>query len=244
MFTFTIYLLFFRSTILLIQLNIMKDDRGAKYINVDTGTLHGLDKAIQLGLGSFNGVELISTPYIYNATRLFSKDQKGRIFLMMRHPIDRAIATYYERASDPKTEADTGGLGIEEYAKSEYAENNWVTRFLSNSLSGELTPQHEAVAREFLKKKCLIGLLSEKGQSMERFQSYFGWSGESDKIDDCRERQLFLNWAGKNTHSRVEAGSLTYSLFEDHNVFDLRLYEYAKELFEAQSYFFEHQDSN
>mmetsp|Transcript_45070 Transcript_45070/g.45478 ORF Transcript_45070/g.45478 Transcript_45070/m.45478 type:complete len:80 (+) Transcript_45070:1337-1576(+) len=79
---------------------------------------------------------------------------------------------------------------------------------------------------------------------MERFQSYFGWSGESDKIDDCRERQLFLNWAGKNTHSRVEAGSLTYSLFEDHNVFDLRLYEYAKELFEAQSYFFEHKDSN
>jgi len=95
MFTFTIYLLFFRSTILLIQLNIMKDDRGAKYINVDTGTLHGLDKAIQLGLGSFNGVELISTPYIYNATRLFSKDQKGRIFLMMRCDSSYKIHTLF-----------------------------------------------------------------------------------------------------------------------------------------------------
>ena len=48
-----------------------------------------------------------------------------------------------------------------------------MTRFLSNALSGELTPEHEAIAKEVLRTKCLIGLLRDKTETLRRLDVFF-----------------------------------------------------------------------
>jgi len=62
------------------------------------------------------------------------------------------------------------GDTIDLYAKSSMVENNWMTRFLTGKMGGELTPDDEALAREVLRTKTIVGLLSKKGRKYEAVQ--------------------------------------------------------------------------
>lgn len=128
------------------ELTIVDHLDGGRYVNVDTTTEDGLDRAKELDLASFPGVDVIATPYIIKTGELFDYDKRGRCFFMFRHPIERAVSMYHSMRLDPNSPL-FGGDSLEQYAASEMVENNWVTRFLSNQLGGELTQEHEAIAR-------------------------------------------------------------------------------------------------
>ena len=68
-----------------------------------------------------------------------------------------------------------------------------MTRFLSNTLSGELAPEHEAVAKEVLRTKCVIGLLRDKMETMRRLSVLFAARGpaRTQRTDKCQERLLY-----------------------------------------------------
>ncbi|KAL9188759.1 hypothetical protein ACHAXT_007137 [Thalassiosira profunda] len=117
-----------------------------------------------------------------------------------------------------------------------FAENNWMVRFLTNELSGELSEDNLTVAKEVLRQKCLVGLLEEKGESFERMLNYFGWQPKNDDELECLEKKLEYAWSMKHKHPKVESG--TRALIEEANQLDLRLYEYAKDLFTEQAELF------
>ena len=156
---------------------------------------------------------------------------------MFRHPIERAASLYYSIKKKTQYEQKFGSLtSIEQYAKSSMVENNWVTRFLSNKLSGELSPEHEAIAMEVLRSKCLIGLLRDKAETMRRINIILHAKSDAryEHREECEEKILFWDWPGKNRHDPVIEGSEAWNLLYNQNTFDLRLYEYAQQLYETQ----------
>lgn len=216
---------------------VVDADSGAKFLNVDTNSLDGLERAKKLHVASYPGLGLIATPYIYLASdALFNAVNRGRLIVMFRHPIDRAVSMYYYLRDKTGINGAQIGDTLELYAKSAAVENNWMTRFLTNKLGGELTPDDEATAKEVLRTKCLVGLLSRKAESMRRFKAYFDWKplDTSQENLECEEKHLHWGWTGKNRHERIEVGSDTWNLLKEQNSFDIRVYEYAVKLFELQ----------
>ena len=68
----------------------------ARYVNVDTTTRIGIERARKLGLVSSNLADLIITSDpVYAIENLYSKDERGRVLLMMRQPVDRLVSKFY-----------------------------------------------------------------------------------------------------------------------------------------------------
>ena len=109
-----------------------------------------------------------------------------------------------------------------------------MTRFLTNELTkGVLTDHDLEVAKEVLRQKCLVGLLEEKGETFERIQKYLGWRPKNENEQNCLEKKLEWAWPMK-LHSTVEEESRACRLIVTANKFDMKLYAYAKDIFEQK----------
>lgn len=241
------------------ELMVLTDkEQGGRYVNVDTTWPGGLYRAQLLGLGPSRIADIIVTPYFYHAADLFGDHvvghpanpaSRGKAFTIMRHPIDRAVSMYHhlvesmshDGALDPGLRQAMEQIrSLEDYAKSPLLENNWITRFLTNTLSGELMPKHEALARKILHDKFLVGLLSDPQQSLERFMAYYGWTANGNEGIECIERNMGWDWVNRGSdYEKVEEGSRVWDLIENSNTFDIRLYEYAQVIFREQAIFFQ-----
>merc|ERR1711862_698670 len=72
--------------------------KGAKYINVDTSTLDGIERAKDMNMIASNAArpEVVLSSYLLQiSSDIYNKDNKGRAFTLLRHPIERAVSTYY-----------------------------------------------------------------------------------------------------------------------------------------------------
>lgn len=217
------------------------EGNGMKYVNVDMSNPEGIARAKNLGVGAWRKVDMVSSSYLYDGAGIFDPNHKGYMIAMFRHPIERAVSLFYNLKSNKAYAEQMVTLStVEQYSRSSLVENNWMTRFLSNSLSGELTPEHEAIAREVLRTKCIIGLLEEKVESMRRLEILFDVKAEkSQRRYDCQEKLWYWDWPGKNRHEQVLEGSEAWNRLYEQNSFDIRLYEYARQLFKAQGKLFQ-----
>lgn len=203
----------------------------------------GIERAKNLHLASSNLADAMVSPLVYEASVVYSNLYHGRLFTLFRHPIHRAVSLFYYtqdmvwRRGNVK---DLMDITIEEYFKGGMGENNWMTRFLANARNKVLTEDDLDVAKEVLRRKCLVGLLSQKGESMSRFLKYFKWDKhvKGEKEQECLDKNLDYGWPQKHRHQEVEEGSEVWNLVVQMNTFDLQLYEYAKELFKEQSHLF------
>jgi hypothetical protein len=229
------------------SLKVVLSEDGAKYVNVDTYTWEGIKRSKKLGLIESGLVDLVVSRHFYQAATLFNSDQKGICFTMIRHPIERAISLFhYLGVADwePAYDPSLAYINIEMYARSERSEHNWMVRFLSNEMDGDLSNKHLAVAKEVLQRKCLVGLLDEKDESFRRFDQYFGWTTE-DKVQlECRDKLLHWGWSNKFSHPNVEKGSVVWDLLYKKNELDMQLYEYARELFVEQAGIFQNKQGS
>jgi hypothetical protein len=168
-------------------LKIIEGADGMHFANVDMSSLEGIARANELHVGTDPRIDLVSSAYLFHTAGMFTPQHKGFMFAMMRHPIDRAVSLFYNMRRYPHFAKVIGPIEtVEMYARSSLAENNWMTRFLSNTLAGKLLPEHEAIAKEVLRTKCIVGLLSEKTESMRRFELFFNTKAErSQRRDDC-----------------------------------------------------------
>ena len=143
---------------------------------------------------------------------------------------------YLPRAiHEPTFDPDLKHISIEMWSRSKRVEHNWLTRFLSNELEGNLTLHHLDIAKNILRKKCIVGLFDEKTESLLRLKRFFGW-----KLRDreCLDRLLNWGWSNKNAHLALEEGSIAWDLLARHNRFDMQLYLYSQLLFEEQTALF------
>jgi hypothetical protein len=185
---------------------------------------------------------------------------QGVMFALFRHPIDRAVSLFYCKKHDKDSvhyDPLLETLSLEEWVVSP----SFIPDYMVRTLVGKIWPPAPLVqvdldvAKEILRRKCVIGLLGEKGESMKRFERFFGWdvdvsSDRNDVIEqqaapeasrwknvkdeECRDRLLYWGWINKNKHPTVEEGSTVFRLLESKNRYDIELYMYARQLFDEQ----------
>uniref|UniRef100_A0A7S0C679 Sulfotransferase domain-containing protein n=1 Tax=Proboscia inermis TaxID=420281 RepID=A0A7S0C679_9STRA len=186
--------------------------------------------------------DAIVTPYIFDANPVFDAKHRGRLFTVFRHPVDRAVSLFqYLQIADwePTYDPSLKDMTIAEYAKGERVENNWMTRFLSDSMSGDLNDAHLDAAMDVVRRKFIVGLLSRKEDTMERLERMFRWkfSVNPKNQEICRDNLLT---GGANSNSankkkdKPKPGSEEYDLLAWQNNYDIPLYEYIESLFDEQ----------
>ena len=180
-----------------------------------------------------------------------NKTFQGVLFAMFRHPVDRSVSAFYHKQSvkdsvhyDPTLEI----YSLADWVNSPSYITDWMTRTLVGKIDTwvstqqtpfrppvPLTREDLDVAKEILRRKCVIGLLEEKGESMKRFEQFFGWNADvhrtslflfedeetakaleaarwkNVKDEECRDRLLHWNWEGKNKHPSLDENGGTGS---------------------------------
>ncbi|EJK77596.1 hypothetical protein THAOC_00561 [Thalassiosira oceanica] len=204
--------------------------KGARYINVDTSTLKGIERAKQLKLVETD-VDVITTPFIYEAAGIFDDSSRtGKCFTLLRHPVDRAISLYHHYQVDTTMTnpniSHYRGMTIDQYSN-EVSENNWM---------GPLSWHDLENAKEVFGRKCLVGLLDEAEVSLKRFERLFHWQERvSDPaIKDQCIHQYLANGDRRKEHPTYE-GTQAWETLRKKNEYDVLLFEYAKNLFTQQS---------
>ena len=140
---------------------------------------------------------------------------------------------------------------MQQYAESHYASDNWVVRQLVNKLDwqAELYDEDLDLAKDILREKFVVGLITKMEESKDRFDKYFGFGSEEDDDarDECVARVLGLPSAKKDEtqttnshpHPKVLPNTPEWEALLKINMFDLELYDYAVALFEEQAILFE-----
>jgi len=227
------------------KLVVLKFSKHLSYVNVDTSTIEGIERCKRLGLTSSGIADVIVTSLFHEAASMFTPRNRGRMFALFRHPIERAVSLFHfvqdtHWRNKQTFQQDLADLTIEDYFRGGIAENNWMTRFLTGELiKGELDEYDLDLAKEILRRKCLVGLLKEKGESFARVETYFGWHLKSEADRECHEKKLDWLWPLKHRHEDVQEGTELWDLIMRQNVYDVQLYEYAQLLFKEQAQFFQ-----
>lgn len=207
---------------------------------VDTTTQLGIQRASAMGLVNSELADVIFSPLLHESAQLFhNTTHKGRAFCLFRHPVERAISLfhYLKNASwEPTFSEKLKSIQtVEDYAISEFAENNWMTRFLTNEMSGTVTRKHLEIAKEIIRRKIFVGLTLDLEHSFERFIKYFGWENGilTGQQRSCLKDYLSTG-SNRNNH-RVEEDSMGWRVLRGNNLLDLELYDYVLQIYEEQA---------
>lgn len=119
---------------------------------VDVSSPAGIERAVEMNLGSSRAADVISSSFIYETTSIFQGiPESGKCFTLLRHPVERAVSQYHfyqkeDSSTNPNT-AQYQGMTIDEYAEA-VGENNWMVRFLTNRRAGPLSWHDLEAAKE------------------------------------------------------------------------------------------------
>lgn len=210
-----------------------------KYVNVDTTTIPGIQRAVDMGLARSGMSDLIVSSYFHESASLFDLEHQGRAFIMLRNPFDRAVSMYYHRLHELHDLDES--VSIEDYGQGNGIENNWMTRFLTNRMTGELTKEDMEQAKEILKEKFLIGFLDDLEESVYRIIKYNGWKYADDETAKMKQEDCIADLAKLGSNINTEGyelpkrGTQAYALIIWQTQFDSKLFEYARELFDDQT---------
>jgi len=216
------------------------DFNGAKYVNVDTTSIEGLNRAATMGLASSGFSDMITSSYFAEVGMLFDLHHKGRAFVLLRDPMVRAVSMYYYKTQGEVPMIDPS-VSLEDYAQGQGIENNWVTRFLTGRMEGELTKEDLEQAKEIISRKFLIGFLDDGEETVYRLMKYFDFSFSDDETKKMEEedciKDLLKDGTNANTveYEMPKKGSQAAALIKWQTQFDIKLFTFAKEIFDAQT---------
>ena len=223
------------------QLHVVEAEDGRKYVNVDVTTPEGISRASRLGFSSSGLADIIFSPLLRESSELLldGDNHKGRMFAVIRHPVDRIVSLFYylQHATwEPTYNAQYATMTLEDYAYSPYCESNWMVRSLVNKMEGPLEPADIEIAKEIIRKKCIVGLMDRMDETIIRFHAFFGF--EDDDALACG-RENFSTAGGRQTnshkHPTLDPKEDAWQTIAGKNRLDIILFEYALELFEEQT---------
>merc|ERR1712048_1501443 len=214
----------------------------AAYVNVDPTTKPGIVRAREMGLAESGLADCIITPYFLEVNDIFSQKQ-GRLFALFRDPIERSISMFYymQRAEwEPTFRPELRNWTLDDFARSNLVEENWLTRRLTNTLIGPLTEHHKNKALKIINSKFLVGLLSHYESSVNRFERFFKWTYKVNPMSQEMCRKEILE-SGKNAYTGVdhdtESMGDAFALLARKNTLDIQIYEFIEKLFVEQGNF-------
>ena len=94
------------------------------YVNVNVATPEGISRAMNLGLVPSHLSDTIVSAHVDLVTALFNANDRARAFVIFRHPVDRAASMFYFLKASGY--APLKDMTLDDYAKSELIENNWL----------------------------------------------------------------------------------------------------------------------
>jgi hypothetical protein len=97
----------------------------------------------------------------------------------------------------------------------------------------DLIPEDLAIAKEILRQKALILLTNDMAQSSVRLVKYFNWPTSEYQLW-CMNKFAVEEPINTNPHPVLDRNSIEWRALERKNSFDVELYDYALQLFEAQ----------
>lgn len=242
---------------------------GEQLVNVDLDSLEGVQRAVNGGLIEMELADVVAVPDVRLGSLLFGdsanpvreddsgggageREHRAVLFAMFRHPVDRAVSWFHAKQSeqgsihyDPSLAASSlsDWVGSPSYV-TDYMVRTLVGKVGGNPVPVPLTHDDLDVAKEILRRKCVVGLLDEKGASVRRFERFFGW-GASARGDaspaggggegarqwgdggECADRLLNWDWEEKGTRRpdpvEEEEGSTAWKLVESRNQFDIEV---------------------
>ncbi|EJK70235.1 hypothetical protein THAOC_08421, partial [Thalassiosira oceanica] len=217
----------------------VRDIKESRYVNVDTTTVPGIQRAAALGLSSSGLADLVVSSYYHESAGLYDLDHQGRAFIIFRDPVQRATSMYWYRIEEVG-DLDRS-VSIEDYAQGNGIENNWMCRFIANRMTGELTKDDLEEAKEILRTKFLVGFVDDLDESLHRIMKYAGWKYKDDSTERMKQEDCVKDLAAHGTNANPteyelpKRGSQAHALISWQTQFDSKLYSYAKELFEKQT---------
>jgi len=228
---------------------------GRTYLNVDLATPSGVARAGELELGTSGMADVAYSPLLHEVVaELFSATNQGRLFVLVRHPVERELARFRRlRTEEPTTGAPPDPSGPErdmsyvQFAHSDYVANNWMTRTLARKSEGEeLTAEDLRTAKEILRRKALIGLYGDIFGATRHYARHFGWDharngGALNKGTlKCFESAIAegmrrdSNWNVGLAESETREGSTAWKKIMEKNLFDFELFAYSQQLYKFQ----------
>lgn len=102
-------------------------------------------------------------------------------------------------------------------------------------MAGPLSPDSLEIAKEVLRRKCLVGLMDQMEESIVRFHNYFGF-GDDTALECARTSftRKGSSQSNNNKHPPLDGESETYAILAKKNELDILLYFFAKELLDEQ----------
>ena len=220
------------------ELRVVESEDGRRYVNVDVTTPEGIAHAAQLGFAASPALtDVMFTPLLVDGANALL-NRNGRLFSVFRHPVLRVVSNFYYLQNaiwEPTYNEVFATWTIDDYAKSEVAESNWMVRSLLNKMVGRMEPSDILVAKETLKQKCLVGLIDDMEGTIRRFHDYFGF-GSDDSLD-CALQNFSRNKSGSSNsheHPQLDPTSETWAILSKKNQLDIELFKYAQQLFVEQ----------
>lgn len=218
--------------------------RNGKFLNVNFGYLSGIQKAKELKMAESGLADAAVTSYFHQSSEVFSEENPARMFAIFRHPIHRLISDYYyqkiavwEMTHDETTQTN---ITLLEYAH-QHSDNNWMVRMLANVQTEFVTPDDLHFAKSVLKKKCLILMMDQFEESLDRLITYMGWSDDNPShLDEtsgknkCYDAFANRTPANTNEHPDIEPSSKEWEALRERNEYDINLYHHAISLFQEQ----------
>jgi len=207
--------------------------------DVDTSSLQGMEKLSELIVMDNTTLDVLVSPHFMAAAGVFDDDHRGRAFTFIRDPIKRELAHFHDLNNKDSNHIDYNaaltGMTLEGYVNSDYASHNWLTRHLLGKERDTIIEDDLEAAKAILREKVLVMLVEDTDEAISyRLRHYFGSSGkEMGATWDCignlvkdRYDNFDFPEIKKNTHE--------YAMLTRNNNFDIKLYRYARYLYEHQ----------
>ncbi|WP_071592029.1 sulfotransferase family 2 domain-containing protein [Baaleninema simplex] len=155
----------------------------------------------------------------------------------LRDPIDRIISYYFHvRNFFDETHfigRSARNMTLEEFVRNRVSPetDNWQTRIISGMIyspkpfdSDRVTPEILELAKTNLRKYFIFGLTERFQESIEIFSEFFRWENVTYVRANVNPDRI----------AKEELPAATLDILAEHSYFDIKLYRYAKQLFEQQ----------
>mmetsp|Transcript_28417 Transcript_28417/g.41488 ORF Transcript_28417/g.41488 Transcript_28417/m.41488 type:complete len:243 (-) Transcript_28417:92-820(-) len=225
------------------RLQVWVKSRKAKFVNVDTASDEGIDKAKRLGLAKSGLADVIFTQNPPKLSAMFRPNYRARFFALFRHPIERAASMFHysqvaswearEDLYHPERKDKTFEQWLKEYDQIGEFSNFYMKRLLNKF---KFTDEDLETAKEIIRTKFIVGLLTEMEESVERFDKYFGWH-DKEVRPECQKKSIQTGY-NRNPHDLTERGGEAWNILAAVNEYDLPLYAYIVELYHKQGELF------
>lgn len=156
---------------------------------------------------------VITSPLIREALELFSTDNYARMICMTRHPLD-----YDLHPNLPTFER----------------KDNWLTRYLSDWHTEDLTFKQLGIAKHVMREGCLMANQDRVQPSVIRIAEHMNWQFANDMTDEqglqCIDEAL-VDFPRQRWMNHQEAAWMKF--YKD-NLYDCQLYEITRSVWRAQ----------